>query len=108
MDMTFRYHSSAVHSFKKQGEKKKKKNPHTTTTYRDLTQDQSKASVINSPIYCSLKPYQKLSLWKDGCQKAILKEGKQREKTGDAKHTRSGLKISASGSYGIMNSNFSQ
>jgi len=31
-------------------------------------------------IHCSLKPHQKRSPWKRGCQEAILKEGKQGEK----------------------------
>ena len=35
---------------------------------------------ISLSIYCSLKPHQKWSPWKGGCQEAILKEGKRGEK----------------------------
>ena len=53
---------------------------------------------------CWLKPHQK---WKGGCQEAILKEGKQREKAYEKasmpNETRTGLKISGNRSYRRMN-----
>jgi len=35
---------------------------------------------LSQSINCSLKPHQKWSPWKGGCQEAILKEGKLGEK----------------------------
>lgn len=58
---------------------------------------------FNWSIYWSPKPHQKQSQRKGGCQKAILKEEKQRKCWCVSNFTRAGLKISDSWSCGVMN-----
>ena len=53
-------------------------------------------------IYCSLKPHQKWSPWKGGCQEVTLKERKQLCRA-MPNYARTGLKIRDNRSYEVMN-----
>lgn len=72
LEKTDRWTISESHILRKQEKK----------TRKGLTEDLRYASGPSCGSVCLPKPKQKWSQWKDVCQEAIPKKGKQREKAG--------------------------